>query len=71
MTLKRRIGELEQRTGAGKQIVIMVHYDGDDTKLTEAQEEEAIANYKAEHPAWREGDWMVLTWKDGQFQDPV
>ncbi len=70
MTLKRRIGELEQRTGAGKQVVIRVCDDGDDTEPTEAQREAAIADYKAKNPDWKEGDFIVLYWKDGQFEAP-
>ena len=69
MTLKRRIGELEQHTGAGKQVVIRVCYNEDDTEPTEAQEEEAIANYKAKNPDWKEGDFIVLFWKDGRFRE--
>ena len=41
MIVKWRIGELEQRTGTGKQVVIMVRYDGDDTEPTEAPEKPA------------------------------
>ncbi len=67
MTLERRIGKLEQCTGAGKQIILRVCYGGDDTKPTEAQWEAAIAEYKANHPDWKEGDFIVLYWKDGQF----
>ncbi len=71
MSIKGRLAELEKRTGAGKQqVVIWVHYDGDDTKPTEAQREAAIADYKAKHPDWKEGDVIVLHWKHGQFQEP-
>ena len=65
--LEKRIEKLEQRTGAGKQVVILVCYEGDDTKPTEAQEEAAIAEYKAKNPDRKEGDFIVLYWKDGQF----
>jgi hypothetical protein len=67
MTLKRRIGELEQRTGTGKQVVIWVTYEGE-PEPTEAQKEAAIASYKAKNPDWKEGDFIVLYWKDIKFQ---
>ena len=59
MTLKRRIGELEQRTGAGKQVVIWWTYEGE-PEPTEKQKEAAIAEYKAEHPDWRERDIISI-----------
>ena len=69
--LQKRIKELEKRTGAGKpQLVIMVCEDGDATKPTEAQKEEAIADYKTKHPDWKEGDIIALYWEDGRFQEP-
>lgn len=67
MSIERRIEKLEQKTGAGKQVVIWVRYEGDDTEPTEAQKEEAIANYKTKNPDWKEGGFIVLYWKDGQF----
>ena len=67
MTLKRRIGELEQRTGTGKQVVIWVTYEGE-PEPTEAQKEAAIDEYKVKNPDWKEGDFIVLYWKDIQFQ---
>ena len=68
MSIEKRIEKLEQRTGAGKQVIILVRRDGDDTEPTEAQEEAAIANYKAKHPDRKEGDFIVLYWDDGQFK---
>jgi hypothetical protein len=69
MTIERRIGKLEKRTGAGKQVVIRVTYEGDDTEPTEAQKEAAIADYKAKNPDWKDGNFIVLYWKDGQFRE--
>ena len=69
MSIEKRIEKLEQRTGAGKQVIILVRYDGDDTEPTEAQEEAAIANYKAKHPDRKEGDFIVLYWRKGQFKE--
>jgi len=68
MTLEHRVEKLEQRTGAGKQVVIRVCYEGDDTEPIEAQRQEAIADYKAKNLDWKEGDFIVLYWKDGQFE---
>ena len=68
--MEKRIEKLEKRTGAGKQVVIWVHYVGDDTQPTEAQKEVAIANYKAKSPDRKEGDYIVLYWKNGQFEPP-
>lgn len=70
MSIEKRIEKLEKRTGAGKQVVIWVQNDGDDTKPTEAQEEAAIADFKAKNPDRKEGDFIVLYWKDGQFREP-
>ena len=67
--LESRIDKLEKSTGAGKQVVIMVRYEGDDTEPTEALEEAAIAEYKAKHPNRKEGDFIVLYWEDGQFKE--
>lgn len=69
MSMAKRIENLEKRTGAGKQVIITVRYEGDDTEPTEAQKEAAIAEYKAKHPDRKEGDFIVLYWKDGQFQE--
>jgi len=46
-----------------------VRYDGDDTEPTEAQQEAAITDYKARNPDRKEGDFIVLYWKDGQFRE--
>ena len=72
MTLKQRIGELEKRTGAGKQVVIVVVYttevDGrrqvHPRDYTQEEYDQALASYKNKH---RDKDWIVLSWKDGQF----
>ena len=70
MSMAKRIEKLEKRTGAGKrQVIITVCCDGDDTEPTEAQKEAAIADYKAKHPDRKEGDFIVLHWKDGQFRE--
>ena len=69
MSIEKRIENLEKRTGAGKQVLILVRYEGDDTEPTEAQEEAAIAEYKAKNPNRKEGDFIFLSWKDGQFQE--
>ena len=66
MTLKKRIDELEKKTGSKEPYWIIVQYEG--AEPTEAQEEAAIADYKAKHPDWKKGDFMVLYWKDGQFK---
>ncbi len=71
MSIKNRLDKLEQEQHAkdGKhQIVIRVCYEGDNTEPTEAQKESRIAEYKAKHPDWKEGDNIVLHWKDGQFK---
>jgi len=70
MTLKRRIEKLEQRTGASRQVVIWVTYEGE-PKPTEAQKEAAITDYKAKYPDWKERGFIVLNCRDGQFQEPV
>ncbi len=67
MSIEKRIDKLEERIGVGKQVVITMRYKGDDTEPTEAQEEAAIANYEAKNPDRKEGDFIVLYWKDGQF----
>ena len=67
MTLEHRVEKLEQRTGAGKQVVICVRYEGDDTAPTEAQREAAIADYKAKNPDRKEGDFIVLYWQGDHF----
>ncbi len=69
-SLENRIKTLEKRTGDGKQLVITVCDDGDDTEPTEAQTEAAIADFKAKNPDQKEGDIIVLHWKDGQFEEP-
>ena len=69
MSIGKRIEKLEQKTGAGKQVVMRVCYEGDGTEPTEAQWEVAIADYEAKNPDRKEGDFIVLRWKDGQFQD--
>ena len=71
MTLDRRLKELEKRTGVGKQLIIRRCYEGDHTEPTEAQREAAIADFKAAHPDWKEGDIIVLYWKDGRFEVPI
>ena len=65
--LESRIGKLEQRTGAGKEDVIWVTYEGE-PEPTEAQKESAITEYKARNPDWKEWDSIVLYWENGQFQ---
>ena len=67
MGIEKRIEKLERHTGTGKQIIILVVEEGDDTKPSEAQKEAAIADYKAKHPDRKERDFIVLYWKDGQF----
>ena len=67
MNLEKRIEKLEKRTGASKQVVIRVCYEGDDTEPTEAQWKAAISDYKAKYPDRKEEDFIVLYWKDGQF----
>ena len=70
MSIEKRIGELEQRIGVSKrQVVLRVCYEGDDTEPTETQKQAAITEYKAKKPNWKEGDFIVLYWKDGQFKE--
>ena len=67
MSIEHRVEKLEKQTGVGKQqYIVLVLYEGQ-PKPTEAQEEAAIADYKAKNPDRKEGDWIVLYWKDGQF----
>ncbi len=73
MSIEKRIDKLEKRTGGREQLIITVRYDEVDTEPTEpteAQKKAAIADYKAKHPDWKEGDFILLEWQDGQFQEP-
>ena len=65
--IEKRIEKLEERTGAAKQLIITIRCEGDKTEPTEEQKKAAIAAFKAKNPDWKEGDWMVLTWEDGQY----
>lgn len=69
MSIKNRLEKLEKHPSAGKEVVILVRYEGDDTEPTEAQKEVAIADYKAKNPDWKEKDTILLYWKDDQFID--
>ena len=66
--IETRIDELEKRTGAAKQFILKIVYNGDKTKPTEAQHEAAIAAFKAENPDWEERDYILLEWFDGQYK---
>ena len=66
--LEKRIENLENHIGAKQQIVITVCREGDDTEPTEEQKKTVITEYKAKNPDWKEGDIIVLRWKDGQFK---
>jgi len=58
MTLKKRIDELEKKTGSKEPIWIIVVCEG--AEPTEAQKEARIADYKAKHPDWQGRDFNVI-----------
>ena len=61
MTLRKRIDELEKKTGAGKsdEIWLVVVYD-DTGKPSEAALEVAKSEYKAKHPDRQGRDFNVI-----------
>ena len=67
MSIENRIEELEKRVKPDKSVVIIIAYNGDNTHYTPEQEEEAIADFMANHPKFKEGDQITLEWYDGNF----
>ena len=66
--LEKRIENLENHIGTKQQVVIIVRREGDNTEPTEEQKEARITKYQAKNPDRKEGDIIVLRWKDGQFK---
>ena len=67
MTLKKRIDELEKKTGVRHEPIWMVVFHRG-TEPTEAQKEARIAEYKAKNPNWQEKDTIVIYFKYSQFK---
>lgn len=68
MNIEQRIARLEKYREIEQHRVKVIIVNADDSAgQTKELTDKAIADYKASHPEWKEGDIIMLEWIDGRF----